>query len=248
MPAIAPRCSVCSTPLDVHQVVRGGVCNDARCRGIAARRAIELRHAEATAAREAIARTQLPALLQGSSLQESQIALIAVPALDAQLSVPSVERRERFRDSVIAAVTAAAGTAQDAAVVPDEPAEHEAVRSATCGVCRGACCRYGGDTAYIDEAVVRRVRTFQPHLDDAALVALFIGAIPERTVEGSCILHGESGCALPRERRSHVCNNYYCRPIRDWEAETARTGVRPTAVFAVHEDHAIRAVLVGEDS
>ncbi len=246
-PRQPPRCSVCSQPLNVHQVVRGGVCDSAACRGTAARRAIERRDAETAAAHESIARAHLPSLLAQSSLQESDVSLLAVPAVVAALSAPPMERRERFRESVSAAV-AATGTAsaepQDAPT--DEPGD-AAVRSVACGLCRGDCCRYGGDTAYIDREVVRRIRALCPDLDDAGLVAMFMDAVPHRTVEGSCILHGETGCGLPREHRSHVCNNYYCRQIRNWARDSARTGARPVAVLAQHENEVVRSMLVDEE-
>lgn len=246
-PRQPPRCSVCSQPLNVHQVVRGGVCESAACRGTAARRAIERRDAETATAHESIAKAHLPRLLAQSSLQESDVSLLAIPAVVAALSVPSMERRERFRESVSAAVAAAGTTSAETQDAPTGEPGNAAVRSAACGLCRGECCRYGGDTAYIDEGVVRRVRVLNPALDDAALVAMFTGAIPDRTVEGSCILHGETGCALPREHRSHVCSNFYCRPIWGWERNSAPSRARAVAVFALHEKTVVRSMLVDEE-
>jgi hypothetical protein len=119
---------------------------------------------------------------------------------------------------------------------------------AACGVCWGACCAYGGNAAFIGGATVRRLRRARPELSDADIVEHYLSAIPERTVENSCILHGQSGCALPREQRSSICNDFWCRPVRDWQRkELARAEARPVAVVIVHENHALRSAIVTID-
>jgi len=242
------QCSVCSKTLNVHQVVRGGICDSTSCRATAAKRSIVRQYAEQKALQESIARKHLPSLLANSHLSEADIALIALPGSVAPLRPPPPERRERFRESVTAAV-AASSTPDHEAMQPIPEADSAppaATPNAACGACRGLCCRNGGDKAYVDDSTVQRVRALRPGLSDADIIALYMNAIPERIVENSCILHGEQGCALPRELRSNVCNNFYCRPVRDWEREAVRTGTRPTAIFVLHDDQVIRSTLVSE--
>jgi hypothetical protein len=71
--------------------------------------------------------------------------------------------------------------------------------------------------------------------------------VPERSVEHSCIYHGEHGCALPRELRSHICNSYYCQPMQEWIGRPTRTTAPLTAVIILHEDRAVRSILIDEE-
>jgi hypothetical protein len=75
-------------------------------------------------------------------------------------------------------------------------------------------------------------------------MALYADAVPERSVERSCVFHGEQGCALPRELRSHTCNSYFCRPMREWIGQPAATAARLTAVIILHEDRVVRSTLI----
>ena len=248
-PQVRYQCSICSKAIDVHHLVRGGTCGDASCRAMAAKRAIARQYAEHKAASESIARKHLPTLLASSQLSEDELTLIALPGSTGSLQPPAAERRERFRESVTAAVAASTEQGYGSANEPLADADNvspPAVLAAACKTCRGLCCRAGGDSAYIDEATVRRVRAQRSGLSDADIVALYMNAIPERTVQQSCILHGAQGCALPRELRSHVCNDFYCRPLREWEREVARIDSRPAAIVVLHENQVIRSTLVSE--
>ena len=48
-----------------------------------------------------------------------------------------------------------------------------------------------------------------------------MSAISDKVYENSCIYHTETGCSLPRELRSNICNNFFCQPIKDY-IETAK--------------------------
>lgn len=244
------QCSVCSKPINVHQRLRGGICDDANCRATAAKRAIARQYAEQKAALESVARGQLPALLESSQLREEDVTVVVLPGSVAPFCVPSAERRDRFRASLEVAVKESAAGGDD--VRRDQNSSNPGPArafAAACEACRGLCCRNGGDTAYIDAATVNKLRALRPELGDADVVAFYLSAIPQHTVEGSCILHGEQGCVLSREVRSHVCNDFYCRPVREWERDTLRTGLAPTAIFILHEHQVIRSTLLdGEAS
>lgn len=202
----------------------------------------------ATAKIEACARQHLPELLTDSELGEADVGLIAIPGTLGTLTPPSAERREIFRSKVVDAV--AASYAEEA--LGGDPNREEPPilgnLDAACGVCWGACCTYGGNAAFICGATVRRLRNARPELSDADIVEHYMKAIPERTVEGSCILHGERGCALPREQRSSICNDFWCRPVKDWRRrEGKRTEPRPAAVVIVLEGRALRAAVLELD-
>lgn len=92
------------------------------------------------------------------------------------------------------------------------PAELEAL----CKGCQGNCCTTGlGQKAYIDATTAKRA-ALHIHEDSAVQVALnYASYLPEKHVEGSCLFHGPDGCALPRQMRSDICNNYACHAARD---------------------------------
>ena len=84
------------------------------------------------------------------------------------------------------------------------------VARAACSLCRGFCCKGGGDHGYLDERVMARVRQARPELDARAVMRLYVERVPAAGYAGSCIFHGEAGCTLDRSLRSDVCNSYFC--------------------------------------
>lgn len=202
----------------------------------------------ATAKVEACARRHLAQLVSTTPGGAADVGLIAIPGTNGTLTPPSQERRDIFRMKVLAAVKASHA---EQALGADPNREELPILGnldAACGVCWGACCAYGGNAAFICGATVRRLRNAQRELSDADIVEHYMRAIPERTVENSCILHGEQGCALPREQRSSICNDFWCRPVKDWRRrEMARPDARPAAVIIVHEERAIRSAVVTMD-
>lgn len=202
----------------------------------------------ATAKLEACARQQLAELAANTHRSPADMGLIAIPGTDGTLTPPSRERRAIFRMKVLAA--AQASRAEEALGGDPNREELPIVGNfdAACGVCWGACCAYGGNAAFISGATVRRLRNARPELSDADIVEHYVNAIPEQTVENSCILHGQGGCALPREQRSSICNDFWCRPVKDWRRnEVTREQARPVAVVIVHENRATRSSIVTMD-
>lgn len=197
----------------------------------------------ANAAREAVARAHLPALFSRAGGTPERVSLLTVPGFPIALSPPSAERRDKFRAHIVALLEESA--------VPGDTGEHEShlpptpVLAASCALCRGLCCRHGGDEAHIDAAAVHGARASRPLLSGDQLVALYTDAIPALTVESSCILHGERGCGLPRELRSQTCNEFHCVPLRQWqERERLGTDAAPTAVVVVQGDQVLRSGLL----
>jgi hypothetical protein len=84
------------------------------------------------------------------------------------------------------------------------------VASTACSLCKGWCCRNGGDDAYLDDQTMARVRRGRSDLDAAALIRLYAERVPEVAYEGSCIFHGNKGCTLDRDLRADICNRYFC--------------------------------------
>jgi hypothetical protein len=197
---------------------------------------------------EACARQHLPELLASTGHSPADVGSIAIPGTAGTLSAPSRERRDIFRMKLLAAV--AASRAEEALGADPHRADLPILGNfdAACGVCWGACCAYGGNSAFIDGATVRRLRSARPELTDAQVIEHYLNAVPERTVENSCILHGQAGCALPREQRSAICNDFWCRPVKDWRRlEMTRETARPVAVIMVLDNRVIRSAVVSID-
>ena len=79
-----------------------------------------------------------------------------------------------------------------------------------CGICKGDCCKEGGNEAYLTVFTIKRVRESQPDLSAGEIFNEYLSRVSNITIGNSCINHTESGCALPRQLRSDTCNNFFC--------------------------------------
>lgn len=165
---------------------------------------------------------------------------VIVPRSERPLVALAGDRVDRLRRHLDELIRTAARVGAIPAVraAPDGFAA-EVVRTA-CTLCRGWCCRNGGDDGFLDEVAVARV------LRDAGGAAAgpreaaggdaggrdvdggdaegghangghadsvrryYLDRLPPLVAEGSCIFHGQHGCTLDRWARSDVCNVYYC--------------------------------------
>ena len=231
----------------MHQQVRGGTCDDVSCRTAAVKRRIAQRHAEQEAVQRSVASAHLQTLLTKRQQRDAELVLVTVSTSMASLESVSAARRETLRENIAQAVAASAELEPDVAsteLPAADCAPSSEALAAACATCRGFCCRSGGDSAYVDASTVRRVRSQRPDLSPGELVALYVDAVPERSVERSCIFHGEQGCALARELRSRTCNSYFCRPMQEWIGRPAATTAGLTAVIILHEDRVVRSTLI----
>lgn len=87
-----------------------------------------------------------------------------------------------------------------------------AALKALCAACQGNCCKRGAENnAYITEEKLGRLARQDDGFNKRELVELYLAHLPENHVMDSCFYHGASGCTLPRNMRSDVCNGYECR-------------------------------------
>jgi hypothetical protein len=139
---------------------------------------------------------------------------VMVPRNVRPLVATSSERARRLRGHLVATLRALR-TMKDrglsASPVESDRVGFEAVVAhAACGLCKGWCCKGGGEHAYVDEATIARVRRERPELNALAVARLYSERVPTVGYEGSCIFHGRQGCTLDRSLRSDVCNSYFC--------------------------------------
>ncbi len=236
-----PRCSVCSRPLTLHQWHSGRVCGDWRCRERVLRDALLAHRAEAARSLGVERPEAYPITVVPSR--------VANPAL-----LPAERRRElkQFLAELLAGMTGADCADPHAETEPAAGGPVDAAGScgqtngllaAVCAVCRGFCCLYGGARhAFIDARTLADFRARHPEMFDEEAAAAYLGYLPLRTYEDSCVYHTEAGCALPRAMRARICNAYECRGLRE-ARQDGNTDARACVVVR-HDNRIVRSAFV----
>jgi hypothetical protein len=104
------------------------------------------------------------------------------------------------------------------------------VAQTACALCKGSCCRNGGDHAFLGERALARQRLDHPGIADDALRQLYLDRIPPESYQGSCIFHAPGGCTLDRSMRADICNQYFCGGLTDYLKSGEPPA--PTMIFA----------------
>ena len=221
-----PACRFCGTPLDPHQAARGGICDAPHCE---TRRVQEAgRHVfhrdwydyvERQRSAVQAAANELAAAARELGGEPERVAYGVVPRLERPVVALPGARRARFAahlETVIGEAFAGDPPLPSAADLERretaERPEHPLI-GATCATCGGACCMIGGVRhAFLDADTIRlhRRRHLGASADDVR--AHYLGRLPGRSVEHSCVYHGPQGCVLSRDERADICNRYHCNP------------------------------------
>lgn len=215
-----PACRYCQSPLDR---LRGGIgwCGGAACRSVRQAETIttiESQRKEAHQARLVSAITrhggdlQAGARILGDNLEDIPIGVVS--RVSRRTSVTPPERRYAFLSHLEKIVSESFSGDQltriEAADVRDDQPDSDAMNAA-CIVCQGRCCLHGADThAFLDASVIDALRRRDPALTQNDVTAYYQQALPERSIERSCVFHGENGCTLERQWRSGLCNHFEC--------------------------------------
>lgn len=101
---------------------------------------------------------------------------------------------------------------QDARITSNPMLEAEVEK--LCGLCRGGCCAAGGNHAYIHAVTVRRLMDGLS-VNAGELLDFYQQHLPQFSIVGSCINQTPTGCSLPRQYRSDVCNLYLCEELEE---------------------------------
>ena len=240
-------CRICSRPLTTRQIPNG-VCADPNCVRIhgeaVQREAIArgaARRAEYTAA--ATRRRDQAAAKLGVTSPESYFPM-AIPGLNKRLTRLSRARRASLRAHIAKLIAKArnsiegrdpsrpAGVTVFSNIVPDPTADMvpglATVLGQACARCRGHCCSYGGNHAYLRVDALERYMKAHPEKSDDEVLDDYMARVAERTYHESCAYHGKLGCTLSRDMRSNVCNNFYCYGLTQLRT-AVETGAQPRA-------------------
>ncbi len=243
------KCAECARPLTWSQQA-SRVCDHPRCRQA------RLLERPMAAAREAYQRLQdVAAAARDQALaahgvpQEEWTSwpVAVVPKFRARASRLPKSKRAAFAAHLEAQVRGArarfdAGErlaphelTESAPAPSARAAEVNALLGATCGACRGACCRGGGaNHAYLREHAMLAYMQRFPDTSDDDIVEEYLSHVPERTLSGGCVYQRADGCTLPRDLRADICNRYFCPgllSIRDGFGDEA-----PIRAYVAHQE------------
>lgn len=183
-----------------------------------------------------------------------RFALALLPSNGRRISNLPERRRRRLRDHLNRLVGAAAAQAarRESAPVParaepEESAEELAVLGAGCATCRGHCCPQGGDHAFLDVTALRRHLAEHPDARPRQVLEAYLARLPQKSYQGSCVYHTARGCALPRDMRADICNEWYCDGLHAFRAGMARTRTQRGFAVATEGGRVLRAARIDAD-
>ena len=172
---------------------------------------------------------------------------VTVPRSDKPVVPVSPERVERLRQHLLETLRDLRKARRIDRLVSSVSPEPDGFRSVVartaCSLCRGSCCRHGGDEAFLDDRTLARFRVAEPEITDQAIARLYLDRVPEVVQGESCIFHGKRGCTLDRSMRADVCNRFFCGGLSAYIRSNAAP--EPTVVLAGEgEKMRISSVLV----
>jgi hypothetical protein len=232
-------CGICGRPLSPREY------GDRVCLAVECRRELEERNRERERLRREALRGRAGELRDrvapGLGLREPATYRPAViPSFRGRVTNLPERRRRAFRDSVNRLISDAGvppkAPPPDGAVLPvvAPTPEVQAVLGRACALCRGSCCRNGGNRAYLTVETILRYRAGHPDQRPRDVLAAYLSHVGNKTYDGSCIFHGPGGCGLPREMRSDTCNRFFCTGLTEFQQ--ALTDQDPPRGFFVTTD------------
>ncbi len=249
-------CRICRRPLSDRDWA-SGVCPAPECRRAALVQRAHEDHQQRVQ-REQQLRKQAERLrdqvVKRFGIRQPHSFLIAtIPAALHQISRLPAQRRRAFRDHLKSLIERAVTrpplppeSPQDN--ISAEDARLQAASGSACACCQGSCCRGGAHThAYLGVETLQRYMAAHPDQSPGKVLANYMRHIGDETCTGSCVYHRVDGCSLPREMRAAICNEFYCRGLREFQANAPATGPVRGFFIATSDDVIQRAALVDEE-
>lgn len=192
-------------------------------------------------------------LITNSSLSENDIYTLTIPCGDSLSSTCKTERLSDYKEHLKSIIIEAEEYTNSSEVTYDE--HHDAhgkrlvvdnkfiekpklktISDNLCTMCKGGCCASGKEHAYLSVFSMRRFMDTNPDLIGDEILELYISHIKYESINGSCINHTSSGCALPRNLRSDICNGYYCDPLKKYHNNMMQLD-SPKVVLAIQRSY-----------
>lgn len=213
-------------------------------RAAEAARKQHIAHIEATEARE---NQQILESIrdQNADLAHAPLHLVPIPSGHVSLSPLENQRIERYAKH-LREIIQQAYQQVDGQHPSTEPGNEKPENIATdglqrisdrmCSLCKGGCCSAGSDNAYLSSDTIKRLLGADTRLSQDAILEKYLLKLPKDSIAGACINQTDSGCVLPKEMRSDICNDYYCDSLRSYQQ--AMTGkAEPQAILAVQRSN-----------
>ena len=177
-------------------------------------------------------------LSNNSGLQVESTHLVEIPSGSDSLIPISDTRRNQYTEHLTNIINEAQTYNNASEVIYDE--HHDAhgkmliveqrltdkpqlreVSDSLCALCKGGCCASGKEHAYLSVFSMRSYMDTHPQLSVEEILEQYVAKINPEGIENSCINHTKTGCALPRELRSDICNGYYCESLKSYQINAA---------------------------
>jgi len=165
---------------------------------------------------------------------QGEPTVLVIPTGNTQVVCMSEERKSNYIEHLSSIISQAVEYESAADVMYDE--HHDAyykkqgvdeklnnipslrlISDNLCCICKGGCCASGKDHAYLSVFSVRRFMDENPDLTADEVLQLYISKIASESVDNSCINQTLTGCVLPRNMRSDICNGYYCDELKTYQ-------------------------------
>ncbi len=179
-------------------------------------------------------------LCADAGLDPEDVTVLPIPYFETELERVPYRRRRALEKHIGSILERLARTTQCADPVEaqgdisaSEPMSSPSpcdLSSLACRSCQGKCCSAGGNHAFLDEPLLRRLGA---RLTRRQIVDAYRARVPARSCRDSCLFHGERGCALPRDLRSHTCNQHLCPELRAALGHHRRDPGRPLVLGAI---------------
>jgi hypothetical protein len=230
----AHACRLCGQPLSALARQRGDVCDAMDCRRRAADAVTRARRNDEIEALRTIAAREwaLPDL--------ARAPVLWLRHHEEDFATPSPIDIGELREHLMALEAEAIEPPALADAVPAPESSTAALGGQLCALCRGRCCRFGlHGRAFLRAPQLRDWLAERPGTPWADAVDHYLGLVPSEHLHSSCLFHARDGCALPRERRSQVCNDYACDTLEQLRdvASTATSTPVVVGIAASHELH-----------
>lgn len=244
------HCRYCAAPLPRLLSLQGDVCAAAACRLRAGRDRLAAQREQALDNRRAAA------VGRGADQRVATAPVIWLNDNTSQMT-PALPERHAEHAAHLAALVAAAAAAPPAPPTPEVGAETcgsggvptgepSPVDAAVCAFCRGGCCHDGGVYhAFIDQPMLSRWQ--ERHGGTIAEAAsYYLQRLPDSHVSGSCLYSSQTGCVLPRDERSPVCNSFACASLHEARGRSESEADRGLLLVTSKQGRVISAAWLAE--
>lgn len=254
-------CAVCGTPLNTHPERVEGVCRNLKCRGPILQQRKDERIAAEARQRTELHKIGLSAVRAAAPevLTQTRLPIVMIlPSFASPLRQQPAERKKALQQNL-------QNAAKQAVDMLEEPGRVEVIKANiahrvgdissvppevitnACSTCRGACCRPGGEHAFLGaEFLAWRLLT-EPDATPEGIVEQYLALVPDESFDDSCLYHSPTGCAIPRAKRSPICNGFLCIGVVERAEDLACQPDAVTVTIAVDNGVPRRVGFVGAD-